>query len=171
MKHFVLIFLPPCCWRVPYSKQAKGGWNIQLNKNILQPGDSLLVTVTHKDGGGQTGKRVLATLEVIIENDQGLRNRLRWPVINGQASGALYLPDSLAHGKYTLVAGLQTRSFEVIGEIQDAGNTGSIQAMLLTKTGEWAEQKIPVAPDALASVTGCLKKCMLVFPEQQNKNR
>jgi hypothetical protein len=57
-----------------------------------------------------------------------MRTRLRWPVINGQASGALYLPDSLTHGKYTLLAGLQQRFFEVIGEIQDDRNSGSIQA-------------------------------------------
>jgi hypothetical protein len=103
------------------SQQAKGRLDIQLNKNILQPGDSLFVMVDYRVDSGQMGNQSLTTLELIIENEQGLRTRLRWPVINGQASGALYLPDSLPSGKYTLLAGLQQRFFEVIGKIQDAG--------------------------------------------------
>jgi hypothetical protein len=106
-----------------------------------------LVTVNYKDGRGQIGNNYLATLELLVENEQGQRTRLRWPVINGQASGAFYLPDSLPKGKYTLLAGLQKRFFEVIGKIKDAGNNSIIQAMLLTKTGEWDQQEVPVAPD------------------------
>lgn len=99
------------------AQQVPGQLDIQLNKNILQPGDSLLVTVNYKDGNGQVLNQSLATLELMIENEQGLRTRLRWPIINGQASGALYLPDSLPLGKYTLLAGLQQRFFEGIGKI------------------------------------------------------
>ena len=135
---------------------AKGRLDIQLNKAVLQPGDSLLVTVQYKDGGGQNAAQSLATLELIIENEQGMRTRLRWPVINGQASGALYLPDSLPRGKYKLLAGLQQRFFEVIGNIQDAGNIGSIQAMLLTKTGDWDEQEVPVLPDGSFAIRNWL---------------
>ncbi len=129
------------------AQQAKGQLDIQLNKNILQPGDSLLVTVNYKDDGSQKDSESLATLQLIIENEEGLRTRLRWPMINGQASGALYLPDSLPRGRYTLLAGLQQRFFEVIGKIENAKNNESIQAMLLTKNGDWAEQEVPVATD------------------------
>ena len=87
------------------AQQTTGRLDIQLNKAILQPGDSLFVMVDYKDGGSQIENQSLATLELIIENEQGLRTRLRWPVINGQASGALYLPDSLPPGKYMLLAG------------------------------------------------------------------
>jgi hypothetical protein len=138
------------------AQPAKGQLDIQLNKNILQPGDSLLVRVDYKDGRGQTANQSPATLELVVENEEGLRTRLRWPVINGQASGALYLPDSLPRGKYTLVAGLQQRFFEVIGEIRGAGNIGSIQAMLLTKTGSWADQEVPVAPDGTFAIRNWL---------------
>ena len=137
---------------------AKGRLDIQLNKNVLQPGDSLFITVDYKDGDGssQIGNQSLATLELIIENEQGLRAHLRWPVINGQASGSVYLPDSLPHGKYTLFAGLQQRFFEVIGIIQDAENIGSIRAMLLTKTGDWDEQEVPVATDGTFAIRNWL---------------
>ncbi|HZH95612.1 MAG TPA: hypothetical protein VEY06_06990, partial [Flavisolibacter sp.] len=91
------------------AQQANGHLNIQLNKNILQPGDSLFVTVHYKGGSGRQLNDSLATLELMVENEQGLRTRLRWPVINRQASGALYLPDSLPRGKYILFAGLQQR--------------------------------------------------------------
>ncbi|HET7898991.1 MAG TPA: hypothetical protein VFL47_15000, partial [Flavisolibacter sp.] len=77
------------------AQQAKGRLDIHLSQNILQPGDSLHVTANYKDSGGQTMNPSLATLALIIENEEGQRTRLRWPVINGQAAGALYLPDSL----------------------------------------------------------------------------
>ncbi len=152
------------------TQQAKGQLDIQLNKNILQPGDSLIVTAHYQDGDGQIGNQSLATLDLIIENEQGMRTRLRWPVINGQASGALYLPDSLPRGRYTLLAGLQQRFFEVIGKIQDAGNSGSIQAMLLTKTGNWDEQEVPVAPDGTFAIRNWLfeDNALMAFSETKN---
>jgi hypothetical protein len=147
--------------------------DIQLNKNILEPGDSLFVTVDHKDGSGQTAEQSLATLELVIENEQGLRTRLRWPVVNGQSSGALYLPDSLPRGKYTLMAGLQQRFFEVIGKIQDVKNNGSIQAMLLTKTGDWDQQEIPVAPDGTFAIRNWLfeDNALMAFSGTRNNSQ
>ena len=153
-----------------FTVQAKGQLDIQLNKNILQPGDSLLVTVNYKDGSSQKEDQSLATLQMIIENEEGLRTRLRWPMINGQASGALYLPDSLPRGKYTLLAGLQQRFFGVIGKIQDAGNIGSIQAMLLTKTGDWTEQEVPVAPDGSFAIHNWLFEDNALMAFSRTKN-
>lgn len=138
------------------AQQGKGKLEIQFNKNVLQPGDSLVVGVDYKDGVSQLQNQSLATLELIIENQEGQRTRLRWPVINGRASGALYLPATLPQGRYTLLAGLQQRFFEVAGKIQDARNSGSIQAMLLAKTGEWAEQEVSVAPDGTFTINNWL---------------
>jgi hypothetical protein len=109
----------------------------------------------------------------MVENEQGLRTRLRWPMINGQASGALYLPDSLTHGKYTLLAGLQQRFFEVIGEIQDFRNSGSIQAMLLTKTGDWAQQEVPVAQDGTFTIGNWLfeDNALMAFSGTKNNDQ
>jgi len=155
------------------AQQTKGQLNLQLNKNILQPGDSLFVRVDYKDSGSQLPDQPLATLELIVENEQGLRTRLRWPVINGQASGSLYLPDSLPRGKYKLLAGLQQRFFEVIGKIPDYKNSGSIQAMLLTKTGEWVEQEVPVAPDGTFAIRNWLfeDNALLAFSRKKNNNQ
>ncbi|MGZ5246357.1 MAG: hypothetical protein ACXWV5_04835, partial [Flavitalea sp.] len=118
-----------------------------LSKYILEPGDSLFISVKYKDSGSKKLIQPLTTLELLIENEEGLRTTLRWPMINGQASGSLYLPDSLSRGKYILLTALQERFFEVIGKIQDNKKSGSIQAMLLTKTGEWDEQEVPVTSD------------------------
>ena len=155
------------------AQQEKGRLDIHLNKNILQPGDSLFVTVSYKDGDGQKANQALATLELIIENEEGLRTRLRWPMINGQAFGALYLPDSLPRGKYTLMAGLQQRFFEVIGTIQEPGNTRSIKAMLLTKTGDWDEQEVPVAKDGTFGIRNWLFEddALLGFSGTKNNNQ
>jgi hypothetical protein len=155
------------------AQQAKNQLDIQLNKNILQPGDLLSVRVDYKDGNGQILDQPVATLELIVENEQRLRTRLRWPVIKGQASGALYLPDSLPRGKYTLLAGLQKRFFEVTGKIQDASNIGSIHAMLLTKTGEWTQQEVPVAQDGTFAINNWLfeENALLAFSDTQNSNQ
>ncbi|MEO5893222.1 MAG: hypothetical protein ABIQ31_23425 [Ferruginibacter sp.] len=155
------------------AQEAKGQLNIQLNKNVLQPGDSLFVKADYKDVDGQVRNQSLATLELIVENEQGLRTRLRWPVINGQASGALYLPDSLPNGRYMLLAGLEQRFFEVIGEIKNAGNIGRIQAMLLTKTGAWADQEVSVAPDGTFAIRNWLfeEDALMAFSGTKNNNQ
>lgn len=155
------------------AQQPKGQLTIQFNKNILQPGDSLFVTVDYKDGSDRITDQPIATLELIIENEQGQQTRLRWPVINGQASGALYLPDSLPRGKYTLMAGLQQRFFEVIGKIRAPKNSGSIQAMLLTKTGGWDEQEVTVQPDGTFAIRNWLfeDNALLAFSGTKNNNQ
>jgi hypothetical protein len=155
------------------AQQSKGQLDIKLNKNIFKPGDSLFVTVGYKDGGGQIPDQSLATLELVIENEAGQRTRLRWPVIKGQASGAIFLPDSLPLGRYTLLAGLQQRFFEVIGQVKDAKNIGSIQAMLLTKTGEWDQQEVSVAPDGSFAIRNWLfeDNALLAFHGTKNNNQ
>src|SRR5689334_4196770 len=107
--------LPFIAWLLSASVQAQqpaGRLAIKLDKNILKPGDSLRVTVDYEAGGGQLLNKSLATLELVIENKEGRRTRLRWPVIDGRASGKIFLPDSLPLGQYTLLAGLQQRFFE-----------------------------------------------------------
>jgi hypothetical protein len=155
------------------AQRTTGPLEVKLNKNIFQPGDSLLVQVDYKDGNGQLKNQSLATLELIIENEQGQRTRLRWPVIEGQASGAIFLPDSLPTGKYTLLAGLQQRFFEVIGQVKDNKNVGRIQAMLLTKTGEWAEQEVSVAPNGTFAIRNWLfeDNALLAFQETKGNKQ
>lgn len=155
------------------AQQATGQLDVKLNKNIFQPGDSLFVQVNYKDSSGQIKDQSLATLELVIENEEGQRTRLRWPVIEGQTSGAIFLPDSLPVGKYKLLAGLQQRFFEVIGQVKDAGNISSIQAMLLTKTGDWAEQEVTVGPDGNFAIRNWLfeDNALLAFHETKDNKR
>ncbi|MES2894112.1 MAG: hypothetical protein V4725_18975 [Bacteroidota bacterium] len=155
------------------AQPAKAVLDIQLNKNILEPGDSLLVTVDYKRESGQIAAQSLATLELMIENEDGQRTRLRWPVINGKASGALYLPESLPRGKYTLLAGLQERFFEVVGKIDNAKNIGSIQAMLLGKSGQWDQQDVSVQPDGSFAIRNWLfeEDALMAFSSSRNSNQ
>lgn len=155
------------------AQQTAGRLDLTLNKNIFQPGDSLIVQAVYKDSSGQITNQSIATLELVIENEEGRRTRLRWPVIEGQATGAIFLPDSLPRGKYTLVAGLQQRFFEVIGKIKDAGNISSIQAMLLTKTGDWDEQEVAVAPDGTFAIRNWLfeDNALLAFQETKDNKQ
>ncbi len=155
------------------AQQAKGKLNIQLSKNVLQPGDSLLITAAYKDSSKPTPAQPLATLELIVENEQGRRTRLRWPVVNGHAYGALYLPDSLPRGKYILYAAFQQRFFEVIGKIRDPKHNGTIQAMLLTKTGDWDQQEVSVTSDGSFAIHNWLfeDNALLAFSSAKNNNQ
>lgn len=155
------------------AQQPNGRLDINLSKNILQPGDFLLVTATYKDQNGEAPALPLATLELIVENGLGLRTRLRWPVINGQASGTLYLPDSLPRGKYTILAGLQGRFFEVVGKVQNGEDLGAIQATLLTKTGDWDQQEVPVESDGSFTVRNWLfeDNAVMAFSRTEAGNR
>lgn len=155
------------------AQQTKSRLDIKFNKNILQPGDSLHVTVDYKDAGGRLLNKSLATLELLIENEEGRRTRLRWPVIEGRASGKIFLPNSLPPGKYTLLAGLQQRFYEVIGQVKDVKNIGSIQAMLLVKTGEWDEQRVTVDPDGTFAIRNWLfeDNALLAFHRTDNNNQ
>src|SRR5688572_20054528 len=121
MKGFILLSLITLLLGSVQAQPAKGRLDIKLNKNIFKPGDSLVVTADYTDSSGKLNQS-LATLELVIENEDGLRTRLRWPVVRGQAAGSIFLPDSLPLGKYTLLAGLQQRFFEVIGQVKDQKN-------------------------------------------------
>lgn len=173
MKNMLLSLIFLLITATALAQQAPGELAIQLNKNILQPGDSLVITADYKDGDGENLNQSLATLSVIIESEQGLRTRLRWPVINGHASGYLYLPDSLPRGKYTLLAALQQRFFQVTGKIKNRNTRGTIQAMLLTKTGEWDQREIAVAPDSTFVISNWLfeDSALVAFSATQNHNQ
>jgi hypothetical protein len=155
------------------AQQKIGLLDIQLSQNIVKPGDSLFITVDYKDSNSKKPNNSLATLEIIIENEEGLRTDLRWPMINGRAAGAIYLPDSFPMGKYKLLTALQDRFFEVVGTIKDNGKTGSIKAMLLTKSGDWDEQKVPVASDGRFTINNWLfeDNAVLAFSPSDNSNR
>lgn len=174
MKSTLLLPLLALLFAAPlHAQKAMGRLELKLNKNIFQPGDSLLITADYKDGGAQMLNQSLATMEIIIENEEGARTRLRWPVIKGHASGTIFLPDSLPRGQYTLAAGVQQRSFEVIGQLKDDRNIGSIQAMLLTKTGDWDEQEVAVSPEGTFNIRNWLfeDEAVLALHATKDKNQ
>lgn len=171
----ILLSLFTCCLlavNLP-AQEAAGRLEIQLSKNILEPGDSLFIKVDYIDSGSKKMNQSLATLELMIENEEGLQTNIRWPMINGQAAGALYLPDSLPRGQYKLLTALQNRFFEVVGTINDNQKISSIQAMLLTKSGDWDEQEVPVSSDGTFTISNWLfeDNAMLAFSGSKNNNR
>lgn len=169
----ILVFISLLLEAGARAQSADPVLNIQLNKNILQPGDSLLVNLQYKSGEAAIEHELLATVELIIENEQGQQTRLRWPMIDSEAAGTLYLPDSLPTGKYLLMAGLQQRFFEVTGEVKNAKNIGSLQAMLLTKNGEWVDQQLNVGPDGSFAIRNWLfeDNALLAFAPTNNQKQ
>ena len=151
--------------------QGKGILEVQLNKQFFQPRDTLAITATYR----QAGKQVLppATLEIIVQNEQGARSRLRWPVLNGTVSGKVVLPDSFHRGKYTIAMALESRFFEVAGKINNPARTGTISAMLLTNKGEWDTQEVPVGPDGTFTVGNWLfeNNAIMAFSSTNKNNQ
>ena len=173
MKHILLFVFTFIIAGGLTAQQARPALDIQLNKNILQPGDSLQVTIEVSPDQAAVRQQSPATVELIIENDQGQRTRLRWPLIDGAASGTLYLPDSLKAGSYQLMAGLQQRFFEVTGQVRNTKDISRLQAMLLTKKGNWDEQAIPVAPDGSFLINNWLfeDNALLAFSNSNNQKQ
>ena len=172
MKYIFLLLIPFLLMAIGLpAQQAHTALDIQLNKNILQPGDSLLIKIHYPQHSTTTDRQVINTLQLIVENEQGQRTRLRWPMRNGEASGALYLPDSLPQGRYNLLAGLQERFFEVVGELRNAKNIRTIRAMLLTKDGHWDEQEIPVTSNNTFTIRNWLfeDNALLAFSGMNDK--
>ncbi len=155
------------------AQQTYGKLDIQLSQNVLKPGDSLFITVDYTDSTSRKPINSLATLEIIIENEEGVRTDLRWPMINGRATGAIHLPDSFPNGKYKLLTALQDRFFEVVGTIKDNGKIRSIQAMLLTKSGDWDEQEVTVGADGKFTINNWLfeENAVLAFSPSDNSKR
>ncbi|MET0244889.1 MAG: hypothetical protein ABW174_15530, partial [Flavitalea sp.] len=155
----------------PYAQSNTDQLELKLNKGVFAPGDSLFVTARYN--GSEISNQPLATLELIIENEDGARTRLRWPVLKGKASGAIFLPESLPLGKYTVLAGLQERSFEVTGQVKDAKNIGTLKAMLLTGSGEWDEQDVSVAPDGKFAINNWAfeDNAVIAFQGTRDKNQ
>ncbi len=151
--------------------QGTGTLEVQLSKQVVRPGDTLAITATYR----QSDKKILppATLEIIVQNEQGARSRLRWPVLNGAVSGKLFLPDSLPRGKYTIAMALQPHFFEVAGKINTPARTGIISAMLLTTKGEWDTQEVPVDPDGTFTVGNWLfeNNAIMAFSATNKNNQ
>lgn len=170
-----LISLLTCCVLAftANAQQTTGQLDIHLSNKILKPGDSLFIKADYTDSNSKKPNNSLATLELIIENEEGLRTRLRWPMINGRATGSIYLPDSLPHGRYKLLTALQNRFFEVVGTINDNEKVSSIQAMLLTRSGDWDEQEVPVGSDGKFTISNWLfeDNAVLAFSGSKNNNR
>ncbi|RYY57295.1 MAG: hypothetical protein EOO05_18120 [Chitinophagaceae bacterium] len=155
------------------AQNQSGQLEMKINKDIFRPGDSLAVTIEYANAGTLVRNPALATVELVVENEAGQRTRLRWPMLNSQASGSLLLPDSLAPGKYTLSAGLQQRFFEVVGKVKNEEQIGAIQAMLLTKDGNWDQQKVTVLPDGSFVIRNWLfeDNALLAFQRLGNDDR
>jgi hypothetical protein len=174
MKHLFLVFFSCLTglWAGALPQQ-KDSFILKLNKYIFQPGDTLSVDAAYKDANGKTISLPPATLQLVIENEQGNRTRLRWPVLNGQTAGDLILNDSLPRGRYTIYAALQQRFFEVVGKVNDSKNNGGIMAMLLTKNGDWDTKEVPVEPDGSFTVRDWLfnDNALMAFSWLKGSNR
>ena len=117
---------------------------VNCNKFIFQPNDTLYIDAQHKTS---TGKNPPATLDVVIENEQGKSVEYRWPMLKGVASMGIVLPDSLPKGKYRLGFAVRNQFFSITGKIVSLIKTPSLNVTLLTTEQDIVTATIPVSTE------------------------
>jgi len=137
-------------------------FEVALNKYKFMPGDTLSMAAGIKTGGKPFPP---STLQIVIEHEGGKSMKLRWPILQGYATGDLALPDSLPQGKYTVTFALQPKFFRIYGKVLEPNKLTELSTMLLTGKGEWLMQDIPIEPDGAFVIKGWLfeKDATLVF--------
>ncbi len=130
------------------------------------PGDTLSIVANYYSVGK---KSVAATLQMVIENENGRSIKMRWPLLNGAVDGDLIIPDSLPLGKYTISFAVQQKFFRIYGTVNPPIRTDMLTTNLLTAKGEWLSADTPVEPDGSFVIRNWLfeKDATLIFSRKK----
>lgn len=141
--------------------------NVQLNKSIFKPGDTIQIAATQS-----TKKGSLATLFLMAEHEDGMVWEMRWPMLNGKCEAALVVPDSIPEGPYRLRFSVLQNLFTVFGKVKTPEKVKLLQATLLTHAGTVYESETSVQPDGSFTYKNVLfdKDATLLFTLPDEKN-
>ncbi len=149
--------------------QQQDSLSVTIDKYIFMPGDTMAIFAKYYGDGKKTAA---ATLQMVVENEQGRSIKMRWPILNSETDGDLILPDSLPTGKYTISFAVQQKFFRIYGTVKPPIRTTMLISNLLTGKGEWLTSEIPVAPDGSFVIKNWLfeNNATLVFARQKKVN-
>jgi hypothetical protein len=130
---------------VAHSLSAQiGKLNIELSKQVLKAGDTLEIDADYTIDNIKVPPY---TLQCIIENEKGATTKMRWPIINGQATSDLLITDSLPKGRYKLYFAVQPQFFKLNGKVNEPRKQTVINSSFVTSNGKWLIEQLPVAED------------------------
>lgn len=134
-----IIFL---CVAVAQSTAQTAHLTVQINKEWLQPGDTLDILGTYEKGDK---KLPPATLAVVLQQNDGPNKwKMRWPMIDGEAMGSIIFPQGLPAGKYTLYTAVQPRFFRAYGRIFEPAGLTEMALRVVDEAGGIADMNLPV---------------------------
>jgi hypothetical protein len=116
--------------------------SVQINNEWLQPGDTLGFAGTYEKGDKKLPPATLAV--VLKQNDGGKKWQMRWPMIDGEAVGAIVIPKGLPAGIYTMYAAVQPRFFRVYGRLIDPPGIKELDLRIAEMAGANATMRVPV---------------------------
>lgn len=104
---------------------AQGTITLRTQPTVLAPGDTMLLEATYQNPGKKLPK--YATLHVWLEDVNHIRKwKLRYPLIDGVATAALLLPDSLPPAVYAITCLVQREMVHVLGRLKNKNPPDSI---------------------------------------------
>lgn len=142
---------------------------VQINKEWLQPGDTLEFAATYEKG---QAKLPPATLAVVLQQSGGTSKwQMRWPMIDGEAIGAIIFPTGMPAGKYTLYTAVQPRFFRVYGRVYDPPGLKELDLRIADVAGGKADMVVPVEKNGGFIVKDLLfeSQAALVFTSKGRK--
>jgi hypothetical protein len=142
---------------------------VQISKEWLQPGDTLEFAATYEKGGAKLPPATLAV--VLQQNDSAAKWQMRWPMIDGEAIGAIIFPAGMPSGKYTLYTAVQPRFFRVYGRVYDPPGLKELDLRIADVAGGKAEMTVPVEKNGGFIVKDLLfeSQAALVFTSKGRK--
>ncbi len=121
-------------------------FRVAINTNVLGNGDTLKLEAEYT-----VGERKLppATLDVIIKNERGNTWNMRWPLIDGKASGNIVISKFIPRGKYDLWFAVQPRVFRIYGQVVYCSRkkVKSLQTLMGAGFAMYEPQQVKVETD------------------------
>ncbi|TAD86379.1 MAG: hypothetical protein EAY75_08650 [Bacteroidetes bacterium] len=166
---FILIGL---CFAAPLWGLAQATLILRTQPTALKPGATLLLEATYQNPGVKTPK--YSTLHIAIEAaDQRLQWQLRYPLVDGLATAAIALPDSLPKGVYVLRAKVQREMVHVLGRVKGKKPPPVINALAMKGKEMVFAKPVNVDADGYFQLQNLLfeERATLVFtPIDKSKN-
>jgi hypothetical protein len=103
-------------------------FKVMINKERLQPGDTLDLVADYAIGGRQLPP---ATFVLTILGPNEKIWQLRWPMIEGHSEASIIFPDSAVAGAYNLLFAVQPRFLKLFGEVIHPEPPAEIGALLV----------------------------------------
>ncbi len=137
-----------------FTCQSQGTLSIRFSQPLYATGDTLLFEAGYKS---QTKIPKYATLHLTIQSAKGNKQwQLRYPMVNGIATAAIAIPDSLDKGVYFFNYRLQREMVHVMGRLKNEKPEKELTLMAKAQNKEVITQNVVVDEDGYFQIPNLL---------------